>query len=594
MDAKEEIRERLAIEDVIGEYVQLKRAGRTWKGLSPFTSEKTPSFVVSPDKQIWHDFSSGRGGDVFSFIQLIEGVDFRGALEILARRAGVDLEQYQQQTSGPGTKVKERLYEANELAAKFYQKQLSRHRQTLEYVLKHRQFSKDTVLEWQLGYSPNNGAALIEFLRSKGFDDKELTLAGLTSKGYRGALQDMFRGRLMIPLCDAQGRVIGFTARLLVDEPSAPKYINTPATPLYDKSRHVFGLHLAKESIRKSNYAVLAEGNLDVISSHQAGVRQVVATAGTALTEYHLKALGRLTGDVRLCFDADKAGIAATERAIPVAGKIGGLQLSIITIPSGKDPDELIRHDVGAWKSAIEEPQYVIDWLIDQYTASLDINTAIGKRQLSDVVLRVVRQLPDSVEQDHYLGRLAALLHVSKEALKNKLQQSADERGPSRRIKRQAAVDVSTDKSVRDKIRVEEHLMTLTLMQPSLRKYLYVLTPEMFIDDASRSAFEFLAEHPEFDGKDAAQVKKIAEYGKIASLIYETLYQDVDGLELQSEAKRLQSTLIGQYVRMQKQTIVSAIQNAEPKEAERLLEQVRDLDNLLRIEQGETKNGTEE
>ncbi|MFZ2166711.1 MAG: DNA primase, partial [Propionibacteriaceae bacterium] len=318
MDAKEDIRAKLAIEDVIGEYVQLKRAGRNWKGLSPFTAERSPSFVVSPDKQIWHDFSSGRGGDIFGFVMEMEGLDFRQALELLARRAGVDLEQYKQMGSGrgPSARSKERLYSALELAAKFYQAHLTKNQAALEYVLGKRAFTKQTVLTWQLGYSPNNGTALVDFLRSKGYKDAELKLAGLTSQNYRGGLQDMFRGRLQIPLCDATGRVVGFTARLLADDPKAPKYINTPSTPLYDKSRHVYGLHLAKEAIRKQGFVIMAEGNLDVISSHQAGVSQVVATAGTALTEDHLKTLKRLTGDIRLCFDADKAGLAATERAI--------------------------------------------------------------------------------------------------------------------------------------------------------------------------------------------------------------------------------------------------------------------------------------
>lgn len=592
MDAKEDIREKLAIEDVIGEYVQLKRAGRTWKGLSPFTSEKTPSFVVSPDKQIWHDFSSGRGGDIYGFIQEVEGVDFKGALEILARRAGVDLDQYRQSTRGPGSKTKERLYDANELATKFYQEHFKKNKTAYEYALGARQFSKETVLAWRLGYSPNNGTALINFLRSKGFTDSELKLAGLTSNAYRGGLQDMFRGRLMIPLCDPQGRVIGFTARQLDDEPNAPKYINTPSTPLYDKSRHIFGLHFAKDAIRKNGYVALAEGNLDVLSSHQADVRQVVATAGTALTEPNLKALSRLTGDVRLCFDADSAGIAATERAIPVAGKIGGIQLSIVTIPSGKDPDELIRQDAKLWIETIEKPHYIVDWLIDRYTETLNLSTAVGKRQLSDVVLKVVRQLPDSVEQDHYLGRLAELLQVSTEALRSKLSEVSSETAP---VRRRVGATSPTQKTAaeRDVTKTEENLMALTLMQPSLRKHLYTLEPDMFSDETVKQLFVFVSEHPEFDGKDAAQVKKIAEHGKIASLIYETLYQDVELPELHAEAKRLRSKLISQYVRSQKQTIVENLKTAEPKEAEKLLKRAKDLDTLLHIDQGDA-DGTKE
>lgn len=586
MDAKEDIREKLAIEDVIGEYVQLKRAGRTWKGLSPFSSEKTPSFVVSPEKQIWHDFSSGRGGDIFTFIQEMEGVDFKEALAILARRAGLDLEQYKQLNpgNGPSSRTKERLYEASELAARFYQEHFKQSKLAYEYVLGKRKFSRETALVWRLGYSPNNGSALVDFLKSKGFKEEELKLAGLTSKSYRGGVQDMFRGRLMIPLADAQGRIIGFTARLLEDNPEAPKYINTPSTPIYDKSRHVFGLHQAKEAIRKTKYVVLAEGNLDVIASHQAGVRQVVATAGTALTEPHLKALSRMTGDIRLCFDADKAGVAATERAIPVASRVG-VSLQIITIPSGKDPDELIKQDVNVWKEIIEKPQYVVDWLIDRYTEQLDLTTATGKRTLSDVVLRVVRQLPDSVEQDHYIGKLAGLLQVNKDALREKLQHTPDETVPIRRRQVERAVSQKVvDKTMLDKHRTEEHLMALTLLLPRLRNHLYTLDPDMFDDPKNRGVFEFLAEHPDFDGKDSKQVEKIAEYGKILALVYETLYQDVDPLELDNEAQRLQVTLVNQYVRIKKRALAQKLQTAEANEAEQLLAQVRDLDKLLRTE----------
>ncbi|HEY4161193.1 MAG TPA: DNA primase [Candidatus Saccharimonadales bacterium] len=577
MDAKDEVKARLSIEDVIGEYVQLKRAGRNWKGLSPFSAERTPSFVVSPDKQIWHDFSSGKGGDMFSFVMEVEGLDFRQALELLARRAGIDLEQYEQKGGrGPSGKSKERLYEALELACKFYQAQFAHSQTALAYALKKRAFAKETALEWRLGYSPNNGRALVDFLKTKGFTQNEIKLAGLTNQ--RGG--DMFRGRLQIPLCDPSGRVIGFTARLLADDPQAPKYINTPSTPLYDKSRHVFGLHLAKEAIRKSKFAVLAEGNLDVIQSHQAGVRQVAATAGTALTEYHLKGLSRLTGDIRLSFDADRAGVEATERAIPIAAKVG-VQLSIITIPSGKDPDELIRQDVKIWQDIITRPQYAVDWLIDRYAAQLDLSTAVGKRSLSDVVLRVVRRLPDPVEQDHYLGKMAELLSVNKDALVAKLNsENAEAEAPRKRVvqpPKQASAKTDVERT-----RTEENLIALTLMQPKLRGYLYDLKPGMFINPQAREVFEFLTQHPDYDGTDKSLVQNFAEYAKIISLVYETLYQDLDAPELDQEAKRLKSKLVAQYVRTEKQTLAERLQIAEPAEAAELLARAAKLDELLR------------
>ncbi len=621
MDAKDEVKARLNIEDVIGEYVVLKRAGRNWKGLSPFSAEKTPSFVVSPDKQIWHDFSSGKGGDMFSFVMEVEGLDFRGALELLARRAGIDLDQYQKQSSGPSGKSKERLYEALELATRFYQTQFTKHKVALEYVLKKRAFSKATALQWRLGYSPNNGGALVKFLQAKGFTVNEIKLAGLTSQNYGGS-RDMFRGRLMIPLSDPSGRVIGFTARILTDDPQAPKYINTPSTPLYDKSRHVFGLHLAKEAIRKSKFVVLAEGQLDVIQSHQAGVRQVVATAGTALTEPHLKALSRLTGDIRLSFDADKAGLNATERAIPIAAKVG-VSLSIITIPSGKDPDELIKQDVKIWEDIITKPQYAVDWLVGRYTEQLDLTTAQGKKALSDVVLRVVRQLPDAVEQDHYLGKLAELLSVNKQALTTKLTGVPDETAPIHRRVVQAQPQ-PLDKALFEKERIEEHLMALTLLQPKLRNYLYPLAPEMFSSDQTRQVFEFLTEYPDFQGafksnsvipaaepessqiviaegdetitgsrvkpgmtsQGASTWRQLADYAKILSLVYETLYQALEPVELAYEAARLQAKLIAQYVRTEKQQLIAKLQTANPTESAALLTRAAQLDELLRLKQG--------
>src|SRR6185295_5959889 len=207
--------------DVVSRYVELKRAGRNWRGLSPFNSERTPSFMVSPEKQIWHDFSSGKGGNIFSFVMEVEGVDFKGALELLARKSGVDLEQYRGSPSRRGPD-KERLYELLELSTKFYQVQFSKNKSTLEYVFKKREFSKETALEWRLGYSPNNGSALVDYAKTKGFTEQEIKNAGLSARAYRGGIQDMFRGRLMVPLQDPQGRVIGFTARLLNDEPNAP------------------------------------------------------------------------------------------------------------------------------------------------------------------------------------------------------------------------------------------------------------------------------------------------------------------------------------------------------------------------------------
>jgi DNA primase len=416
-DAKEEVRARLNIEDVVGEYVQLKRAGRNFKGLSPFSGEKTPSFFVSPDKHIWHDFSSNKGGDIFSFVMEAEGMDFRQALEHLARKAGVDLSQFESKDSRELSRRKKRLQEAHDLAANYYQHSLLKNQHALEYVFKKRGLSKEIVQEFKIGYAPTAGDALVQFLTKKGFSRRELADAGLTNR-FGG---DMFRGRMTVPLMDGTGQVIGFTARILADDPNAPKYLNTPQTLLYDKGRHVFGLSQAKEAIRTSDYAVIVEGNLDVVSSHQAGVKQVVATAGTAMTENHLRALRRLTGNVRLAFDGDKAGIAATERAIPIASE-AGIELTIITLPDGaKDPDELIQKDPALWQQAIDTAQPAVDWILDQYSHREDITTASGKRAFTTAGLNVVRGLADPVERDHYEKKIARMVGSSLEAVQAKL-----------------------------------------------------------------------------------------------------------------------------------------------------------------------------
>ena len=608
MDAVDEVKARLSIEDVVGEYVQLKRTGRNFKGLSPFAAEKTPSFVVSPDKQIWHDFSSGKGGDMFSFVMEVEGLDFKATLEILARKAGVDLAQFRTTGGkGPAGPSKERLHELLDMATKFYQVQFSKNQMALEYVFKKRRFTKETALEWRLGYSPNNGSALVDYALSKGFSELEIKQAGLSSNSsYRG-LSDMFRGRLMIPLQDQQGRIIGFTARLLTDDKDAPKYINTPQTPLYDKSRHIYGLHLAKESIRKGQYAVIAEGNLDVISSHQAGVRQVVATAGTALTEPHLKGLSRFTGDIRLSFDADKAGLAATERAIPIASKVK-VSLSIITIPTGKDPDELIQQDPAAWVTAIEAPQYALDWLMERYKNILDITSAEGKRKFSDVLLPVVRNLRDAVERDHYMNKIAETMDVSRTALEQKFSDSGKDEPVIRKKPMQVTpvVPGQVDRLALERQRTEDAFMSLLLMRPTLREFLQLLTDPMFTNVSAYEMYKFLLQNLDFQGKpnDLKALKDYAatsengqslpDYVKILSLLYEELYQGLELNELHYEAARLQARLVEQFVKTEKQKIISKLDSADQSATTELLTQAKKYDELLHKVKGGISRGEAE
>jgi DNA primase len=578
MDAVSEVKAKLLIEDVISEYVQLKRSGRNLKGLSPFGNEKTPSFMVSPEKQIWHDFSSGKGGDMFTFVQEIEGLDFKEALALLARKAGVDLEQFRG-SSRSNAKEKERLYEALELATRFYQTQLKTNKPALSYLLKKRAFTKETALLFRFGYAPNTGDALYTFLHKKGFQDAELTRAGLVTQRYRG-LGDMFRGRIMIPLSDAQGRVVGFTARQLIDDAQSPKYINTPATLLYDKGRQVYGLHLAKDAIRKSGYSVVVEGNLDVVASHQAGVRNVVASAGTALTEFHLKDLSRYAADIRFAFDADKAGMNATERAIPLAQKVG-VNVSIITIPDGQDPDELVRRDPKQWQQVIDRHQYAVDWLIDRYRLLLDIESGKGKREFTDIVLTIIRGLTDHVEQDHYINLLADIVGVTPEAVRSKLNHPA--KAAPKRLKQPKVVLQKEDKDTVERRKVEQHILALLLMQPQLRGDVPYVTEAMFLNEPARILYSFLRDNPDFSGdaKELKHLQSIADYVKITALQFDELYRSLEFTELQYEVTRLQERLVAHYVKQQKQTINERLTQAGDDETRRLLTADKDLNHLL-------------
>ena len=413
-EAKEEIRARLPIEDVVSQYIELKRAGRTLKGRSPWGVDKTPSFMVSPEKGIWHDFSANKGGDIFSFIMEVEGITFREALEKLAAQAGVELKKYDK-SDEVNARLKMRAKEAIELACKYFQVCLARNKAVCEYVFYSRVLNRNTIVDFRVGYAPNSKNSLIEFLKKKGYSLQEAKEAGLVNR-FDG---DLFKGRMMIPFLDANtGEVIGFTGRII--EKGEPKYLNTPETRLFNKGRFIFGLSQAKEAIRKSNFVVIVEGNMDVISSHQAGVKEAVATSGTAMTENHLKILSRLTTDIRLAYDGDEAGVKAAERAITLAGKIG-ISLSVISgYGKAKDPDELIKIDPKLWQKCVEERVPAVDWILKKYESKLNLMTGPGKKEYSDMAMKIISYIEDPVERKHYEQMVARKLDVTVEDLQAK------------------------------------------------------------------------------------------------------------------------------------------------------------------------------
>lgn len=549
-DAREEIKSRISIEDLAGEYLELKRTGRNFKALSPWTNERTPSFIVSPDKQIWHDFSSGKGGDIFGFIMEVEGMNFREALEFLARKAGVEIETFNSKRSKEIAEKKERLRKILQISSNFYQHMLIRDKKALNYVFKKRKLSKEIVQDFKVGYAPNGQKILTNFLLKKGFSLNDIRDAGLLNR-FGG---DIFRNRMVITLKDASGEPVGFTGRIIDDEPNAPKYLNTPQTLLYDKSSNIFGLSQAKNEIRKTGFAVVVEGNMDVISSHQVDVRNVVATAGTAMTVNHLKALSRFSNDIRLCFDSDQAGINATERAISL-GQQAGVELSIITLDQSagqaKDPDELIQKDIELWRKSIVNPQPAMEWIFDQYQKRLDISTAKGKKDFSTIALKLVENLNDPVEKDFYINEISKRIGVSKATLLNKIGEEKKPEKTKKRVKIE-----KTDKKFVDDFLYEDDLLALAIKEPRLAKRLSDLKENSLHGEQRNKILEILK------SEDMELLKSFDEYVKILLLKADERLGNIKE-SATDEMKRLIQKVKTENLRTQKENLQAELENAE-------------------------------
>lgn len=559
-DAKEEVRSRLDIEDIVGEYVQLKRAGRNLKGLSPFTNEKTPSFIVSPDKNIWHDFSSNKGGDIFSFIMEVEGLDFRAALEFLARKAGVDITVFNNRGDQTTAKAKKQAIELNTLANKYYQHSLANNKLAYEYVFNKRKISKEIAREFGVGYAPSSGDALVKFMKSRGIKQEDIKKAGLTNR-FGG---DMFRKRMTVALMDQMGQIIGFTARTVEDEPNSPKYLNTSQTIIYDKGRHVFGLSQAKESIRKQDFVVIVEGNMDVISSHQAGVTNVVATAGTAMTSMHLKTLSRLTSKIKLAFDNDSAGLAATERAIELAKELD-IDLFIVSLPKGaKDPDELIQEDATLWQNATKSETPAVDWVISQYQARENLKTAIGKRNFINAALKLIRLIDDAVVLDYYLTKIGEISEISKTALTDSLKKANQKSSVPKKSQKNVNIQPSTTKKQQDENQFEDNILGLAIINRGLLNLLPDNLSEFMSNEERKQIASFIMKNPNFTDADIeGGLKNIDTYVKIVTLKAEERYLSWSKEEQSHELTQLLHQLKERKRKQKKIALTKQLKDAE-------------------------------
>jgi len=434
----EKIKERLSVVDVISSYLKLEKAGGNYKAPCPFHNEKTPSFFVSPARGSYYCFGCGAKGDVFSFVEQFEGTDFKGALKVLAQRAGVELESYRPQSAAEKTE-KDRLYELMEAAASFYEAELSKNTEAKEYVAL-RGLTEESIQSFRIGFAPKEWRELSNAMRAKGFSDKELESAGLAKHPDdkpNGDVYDRFRDRIMFPIADTGGRVIAFSGRILHDDGSGMgKYINSPETPIFKKGSTLYGLDKAKFEIRKKDQAVLVEGQMDLVLSHQAGFTNTVASSGTALGDSLmadesrglLSGLGQvhaLSKNLIIAFDADKAGLRAAGRAERIALGLG-MNVKVAKLPKGLDPADVIRTDgQEAWKKILSSAQHIVLCYMEVLMEHpLSDHARMGA--IRDKILPYISVMPSAIERAHFIREIHAKTGIPEDALNEDVQRLRD------------------------------------------------------------------------------------------------------------------------------------------------------------------------
>lgn len=419
-DTVQQIKERMSIVDVVSQYVELHPAGKNLKGKSPFTAEKTPSFYVSPDRGMYYCFSSSQGGDIFTFVEKMEGVDFKGALKILAEKAGVELVPEDPQKKSE----RDRQYDVLEAATVFYTEWLHKEPAATAY-LERRKVTPQTIAKWRIGYAPgppqHGWRDTRTALTNQNYTDTELHKAGLIKGGDGGkAPYDTFRDRVMFPVFDPSGRVVGFSGRILSSETEAPKYVNSPETELFNKSEVLFGYDKAKQGIRKFDFSLIVEGQFDVIMSHQAGYTNTVAVSGTALTDHQVGLLQRLSNKAVLALDADRAGVAAAKRGAEIM-LARGMDVKVARLPAGADPADMVAAGKGELKAAVKDARHVVEFLLDVLADDSNDERAFKLRAHAEVLPFIVR-IPNRIDQEHFETIVAERLKTTKEAVHTEVE----------------------------------------------------------------------------------------------------------------------------------------------------------------------------
>jgi DNA primase len=468
----QKIKERLSIEDVVSSYIKLDRVGINFKAKCPFHNEKTPSFFVSPERGSYYCFGCGAKGDIFTFVEEFEGLDFRGALKLLADKAGVTLEHFDPKEESE----KEKLYRIMETATLFFEKNLVNTQNALSY-LKNRGLNDESVKNFRIGYIRNDWRELYSYLKKNYWQDSDIVKAGLAKKTEKG-FYDRFRGRIMFPISDSSGRVIAFSGRIFPDDQDndqkSAKYLNSPDTLLFSKSTVLYGLDKAKESIRKNNFSILVEGQLDLVLSHQAGFKNTVATSGTALSDIsvskenlvsNLGLVRRLSNNIVIAFDADRAGFEASGRAARIALSLG-MDVKVAQMPEGVDPADLIsKKGSTAWHEAIKHSTHIIEFVLDKILKDYANDARKITREIKEKILPYVDALESAMEKTHFIKKISDVSSISEEALKDDLKKITNK---SVNERREVEDILEKESEIFRRDYIEQRLLSIIFWQKSL------------------------------------------------------------------------------------------------------------------------------
>lgn len=497
----EEIKKKIDIVEFIGSFITLKKAGRNFKAVCPFHQEKTPSFVVSPERGIWHCFGAcGDGGDVIKFLMKWENITFIEALRELAKKTGVKLTKISFEDKI--WQKKERYLGMNQLASEFFHYILNKTafgKKASEY-LKERVLNQSIIDKFQLGYSPSSWDSLKLFLKKKRFEEEEMLENGLLVKSERGSYYDRFRGRLMFPLKDSRGNVLGFSGRILDEKEKEAKYINTPETPIYHKRETLFGINLAKEEIKNKKNVFIVEGELDVITPYQHGFSNFVAVKGTSLTNEQLMLLKRYTDKITLMMDADPAGVESIKRGIDEAEKFD-FEIRVVTIDYAKDPDEALKKDPTKFKKLIAKPIPIYDFLIETAQKKYPEESAFSRKKIGEEIIPMIEKISNPIVRTFYIKKLAGILEVSEVTIENLISQL-------KRKKKQLSLNkIKYNKPIEDsrELIVDKYILSIVFQSEDPKeiyhKIFNVLKPEYFLHPSYEKISRYFFDEVEKNNK---------------------------------------------------------------------------------------------